>query len=85
MGDGLASWKANLHKVVALSSTKAEYVATVKAVKEGLWLKGLTEELRYVQDTVVIHCDNQEAIHFSKNPQYHERTKHVDVKPHFIR
>ncbi|KAH9754884.1 Integrase catalytic domain-containing protein [Citrus sinensis] len=63
---------------------KAEYTAATEAVKEALWLKGMIEELGISQKTVEVHCDSLSAIYLSKNPAHHERTKHIDVKLHFI-
>ncbi|KAH9801638.1 hypothetical protein KPL71_001098 [Citrus sinensis] len=81
----LISWKATLQSVVTLSSTEAEFVAATKAVKEGKWLGGILNELWLKQKTFTIFCDNQSAIHLIKNQIYHERTKHIDVRLHFIR
>ena len=53
-------------------------------MKEGLWLKGMVNELRIDQKVVVIHYDNKSALHLMKNHVYHKRTKHIDVQIHFI-
>ncbi|KAH9705095.1 hypothetical protein KPL70_011743 [Citrus sinensis] len=82
---GVVSWKSTLQSVVALSTTKAEYIALTEVVKEALWLKGLVTELGLEQESVTVNCDSSSAIQLSKNPKYHERTKHVDVRMHFIR
>ena len=79
------SWKANLQKVVALSTTEAEYMALTEAIKEALWLTGLIEELKLKQEIITVYCDNQSAIQLTKNSVHHERTKHIDIKLHFIR
>ncbi|KAH9779244.1 hypothetical protein KPL71_007654 [Citrus sinensis] len=81
----LISWKATLQHIVALSSTEAEFVAATEAVKESMWLKGLLNELWLKQRTMQIFCDNQSVIQLIKNQVYHERTKHIDVKFHFIK
>uniref|UniRef100_A0A251V331 Putative zinc finger, CCHC-type n=1 Tax=Helianthus annuus TaxID=4232 RepID=A0A251V331_HELAN len=81
----LVSWKASLQHVVALSSTEAEYIALTEAVKEAIWLKGFVAELGAVFDETVVVCDNQGAVQLSKNSVYHERTKHINVRLHFIR
>lgn len=81
----LISWKASLQHVVALSTTEAEYTAASEAVKEALWLKGLISELGISQKVVDIHCDSSSAIYLSRNPAHHEKTKHIDIKLHFIR
>ncbi|GJZ49960.1 hypothetical protein Tco_0604150 [Tanacetum coccineum] len=56
-----------------------------KAVKEAIWLRGLLEELGVELNTVAVNCDNQGAIHLSRNHVFHERTKHINVRYHFIR
>lgn len=71
--------------MVALSSIKAEYIAICDAVKEGLWIRGLLNEIDFVNNSVKIYTDNQSAIHLSKNSIYHDRTKHVDINFHFVR
>ena len=79
------SWKSNLQSIVALSTTEAEYNALAKGVKEGIWLKGMLHELGIEQETIQIHCDSQSAIHLANHQMYHTRTKHIDIKLHFIR
>ena len=71
--------------MVALSTTEVEYMATTKAVKEAIWLKGITEELAMNRGKVVVYCDNQSAIHLAKNQSFHKRSKHIDVRLHFVR
>ncbi|KAH9667833.1 hypothetical protein KPL70_021191 [Citrus sinensis] len=82
---GAVSWKSTLQSVVTLSTTEAEYIALTEAVKEAIWLKGLVTELGLEQESVIVNCDSSSAIQLSKNPKYHKRTKHVDVRMHFIR
>ncbi|GJV53313.1 retrotransposon protein, putative, ty1-copia subclass [Tanacetum coccineum] len=81
----VVSWKATLQHVVALSTTEAGYMALTKAVKEAIWLRRLLEELGVELNTVAVNCDNQGAIHLSRNHVFHERTKHNNVRYHFIR
>ncbi|KAL5581834.1 hypothetical protein UlMin_014276 [Ulmus minor] len=78
------SWKAQLQLVVALSTTEAEYIVAMETIKEALWWKGLLEELKVLKEQVVMYLDSQSALHLCKNPVFHERTKHVDVRYHFI-
>ncbi|KAH9697414.1 hypothetical protein KPL71_023600 [Citrus sinensis] len=85
MCGGAISWKSSLQSVVALSTTEAEYIALTEAVKEAIWLRGLVSELGLKQEVVIVSCDSSSAIQLSKNPKYHERTKHIDVRMHFIR
>ena len=57
----------------------------IEAIKEALWLRGIARELKLQDHVIIVHCDNQSVVHLSKNQVYHERTKHVDVKLHFVR
>ncbi|XP_073137926.1 secreted RxLR effector protein 161-like [Henckelia pumila] len=79
------TWKSTLQSVVALSTTEAEYIAVSEAIKEAIWLKGMLGELGIDQRKITIFCDNQSAIQLSKHQVYHERSKHIDVKLHFVR
>ncbi|KAL0433193.1 UNVERIFIED_CONTAM: Retrovirus-related Pol polyprotein from transposon TNT 1-94 [Sesamum latifolium] len=79
------SWRSTLQSTVALSTTEAEYMAITEAVKEAIWLQGLLGELGIDQKHVTIHCDSQSAIQLAKNQVYHARTKHIDVRYHFVR
>ena len=78
------SWKANLQSIVAFSSTKEKYIVATKVVKEDLWLKGMINDLGINQKSMTIHYDSQSAIHLMKNHVYHESTKHIDVRMHFV-
>lgn len=79
------SWKSCLQHVVALSTTEAEFLAVTETVKEGMWLKGLIAEFGIIQICVELKCDNQSAIHLVKHAVFHERSKHLDVRLHFVR
>lgn len=82
----LVSWKSKKQRVVALSTCEAEYVAISYAVQECSFLSQLYAETTGLQrNTVVLHVDNQGAIALAKNPVYHQRSKHMDIKYHFIR
>lgn len=81
----VVSWQATLQHVVVLLTIEAEYMALKEAVKEAIWLRGLLEELGVELNTVAVNCDNQGAIHLSRNHVFHERTKHINVCYHFIR
>jgi phosphoribosyl-AMP cyclohydrolase len=65
--------------VVALSTTKAEYMATTHASKEAIWLQILCSGIGLVQQAMRLDCDSQSAIFLAKNPTYHSKTKHIDV------
>ncbi|KAL6328777.1 hypothetical protein AAG906_003794 [Vitis piasezkii] len=77
------SWRASLQ--IALSTTEAEYMSLTEGVKEGMWLNGFLGSLGLNLSKPVIYCDSQSALCLAKNPVYHERTKHIDVRLNFIR
>lgn len=79
------SWRSSLQSVVALSTTEAEYMAMTEAIKESIWLRGIIKEFGIKQKSVTVHCDSQSALHLIKHQVYHERSKHIDVKYHFVR
>jgi hypothetical protein len=79
------SWKASLQSVVALSTTEAEYVASTEGVKEAIWMRGLVSKLGVPQDVIKVYCDSHNAICLTKNDMFQFKTKHIDIKYHFIR
>ena len=81
-------WNSKKQNTVALSSTEAEYMALTQAVKESLWLQALLSDLGAKKDLSEIRnicIDNQRAIALAHNPEYHARTKHIEIQYHFIR
>ena len=82
---GAISWQSKLQKCVALSTTEAEYIAATEASKEMLWMKRFLLELGLSQLAYVVFCDSQSAMDLSKNSMYHSRTKHIDVRYHWLR
>ena len=80
------SWRSSKQRIVALSSCEAEYVAITDAMKEGNYLRQLLADMTgSKRKTVQLHVDNQGAIAIAKNPVHHKRTKHIDIRYHFIR
>jgi hypothetical protein len=85
LGDGLISWKATRSHTQALSSAEAEYYAGTEAVKEGTWTVGLLQELGVNATPYTLLSDSMSAIHMTENPVCNGRTKHIELKYHFIR
>ncbi|KAJ4703293.1 Retrovirus-related Pol polyprotein from transposon TNT 1-94 [Melia azedarach] len=85
LGSSVVSWKATLQPTVTLSTTEAEYMALTEAAKEGIWLKGLVSDLGLHHDQAIVYCDSLSAICLAKDQVHHERTKHIDVRYHFLR
>lgn len=83
---GAVSWSSKRQEIVSLSTTESEYVAATHAAKEALWLRSLITQLFFpLSDPTTLFSDNQSAIALAKDHQYHARTKHIDVRFHFIR
>ncbi|UYV73992.1 hypothetical protein LAZ67_11001747 [Cordylochernes scorpioides] len=86
LNNGPISWCSQKQNCVSLSTTKSEYIAASKATKEAIWLRHLLRELHQEQvKPTTIFCDNQSCIRLVHNPEYHKRTKHIDISYHFIR
>jgi hypothetical protein len=77
IGGTTVSWISKLQKVVALSTTEAEYVAATEASKEMIWLQRFMEELGKKQENSRLYCDSESAIHLAKNSTFHSKTKHI--------
>jgi hypothetical protein len=80
------SWNSRKQELVTLSTAEAEYVAATHAAKEGIWLCRLIAELSFPSSSATtLHCDNQAACKLATTDNYHARTKHIDIRYHFIR
>ena len=85
-GVGAISWSSKKQSIVTLSSTEAEYVAETHAAKEGIWLRSFIKEIMGIErDPLTLKADNQGAIALAKDNKFHARTKHIDLRYHFIR
>jgi len=82
--NGPISWKSKKQPIVSLSSMEAEYIALTSAAQEALWLKKLNKELE-MEQIMIIYEDNQSTIKTSKDEIHNQRSKHIDVRYHFIR
>jgi hypothetical protein len=83
---GAVSWSSKRQEIVSLSTTESEYVAATHGMKKALWLLSLLSEVfRGFRDATTLFSDNQAAIALTRDHQYHARTKHIDVRYHWIR
>jgi len=85
LSGGPISWQSCKQKSTALSSTEAEYIGLCEASKEAVYLKNLLNELVGFNSSVTVYNDNQSAQKLATNPVFHKRSKHIDVKYHFVR
>ena len=80
------SWQSCAQATVALSSTDSEYIAFAGAAQEAVWLLQVLREFKFgMNSPVVVYEDNQSTIKLVENPVFHKRSKHVDIKYHFVR
>ena len=82
---GAVSWSSKRQSIVTLSTAEAEYVAATHAAKEAVWLREFISEIYKPQDPMTLYSDSQSAIALARNEQFHARTKHIDIRFHFIR
>jgi hypothetical protein len=79
------SWQSRQQKSVALSTMEAEYMAACAATQEAMWLRMLLRDLGVGADEpMVLNEDNESCIAFSKGPADHRRSKHIDIRYHFV-
>ena len=84
-GANLVAWMSKNQNSVSLSTTKAEYIAAGSFCSQLLWMNKLLSDYGITQDTMVVYCDNSSATDISKNPTQHSKTKHIEIRYHFIR
>ena len=77
LGDTAISWASNLQKIVTLSTTEVEYIATTESGKEMIWLHSFLDELGKKQEMGILHSDSQSAIFFTKKSTFHSKSKHI--------
>ncbi|GJY37328.1 copia protein [Tanacetum coccineum] len=81
----LTSWFLKKQTALAISTTEAEYVSAKNAYQQALWMKQALVDYGIRLDDIPIMCDNKGAIDLSKNPVQHSRTKHIEIRRHFLR
>jgi hypothetical protein len=85
LGCNLISWFSKKQNSVALSTAEAKYIAAGSSCSQMVWMKQMLQEYNVEQDVMTLYCDNLSSISISKNPVQHSRTKHIDIRHHYIR
>ncbi|GJS41201.1 putative ribonuclease H-like domain-containing protein [Tanacetum coccineum] len=85
LGQRLISWQCKKQTIVATSTTEAEYVATANCCGQVLWIQNQLLDYGFNFMNTKIHIDNESTICIVKNPVYHSKTKHIEIRHHFIR
>ncbi|CAL2251278.1 unnamed protein product [Prunus armeniaca] len=85
-GSGVFSWASVKQNCVALSTAEAEYISASEATAQAIWLRFVLEDFGELQtEATPLQCDNTSAIAITKNPVFHQKTKHIDRRYHFIK
>ena len=86
LGSVIISWSSKKQGSIAQSTAEVEYIAASTASREAVWLRKLLSDLfRTELEPTVIHCDNQSCIKLTENPVFHDRSKHIEMRYHYIR
>jgi hypothetical protein len=85
LANGIISWQSRSQKTVALSSTEAEYMALSDCSRQAVWMKSVYSELGMPLGPIPICGDNQGSIFISSNPVQERRSKHIDIRYHYVR
>jgi hypothetical protein len=85
LGRSLVSWASKKQNSVALSTTEVEYIAAGHCCAQLLWMRQTLRDNGYKLRKVPLLCDNESAIRMADNPIEHSRTKHIDIRYHFLR
>jgi hypothetical protein len=82
----MISWSSRKQGSIAQSTAEEEYITASAASKEAVWLRKLLSDLFNAElEPTVIHCDNQRCIKLSENPMFHDRSKHIEMRYHYVR
>lgn len=79
LNGGAVSWMSKWQAIVTLSTTEAKYMLATHACKVVVWLRSLSYDIGFSAKKISICCDSQSAIFLAKNPNFHAKTKHIDV------
>ncbi|KAJ9544052.1 hypothetical protein OSB04_023759 [Centaurea solstitialis] len=85
LGNKLVSWSSRKQNCVSLSTAEAEYIAAACCCSQVLWMKTQLADFGYTMNRIPIYCDSQSAIQITANPVQHSKTKHIDIRYHFIK
>ena len=85
LGCSLVSWSLKKQNCVSLSTAEAEYIAAGSCATQLLWMRQTLKDYGITYKKVPLRCDNESAIKITNNPVQHPRTKHIDIRHHFIR
>ncbi|GKF11682.1 copia protein [Tanacetum coccineum] len=85
LGDRLVSWSSKKQRSTAISTTEAEYIVMSGCCAQFLWMRSQLKDYGFDFNKIPLYCDNKSAIALCCNNVQHSRSKHIDIRHHFIR
>ncbi|GJY36364.1 hypothetical protein Tco_0421742 [Tanacetum coccineum] len=85
MGEKLVSWSSKKQDCTAMSTAEAEYVSLSACCAQVIWMRTQLLDYGYKYNRILMYCDSKSAIAISCNPVQHSKTKHIDIRYHFIK
>ena len=85
LGRSLVSWSSKKQNFVALLTAEAEYISVGSCCAQLLWIKQTLLNYGVKFDEILLLCDNESSVKIASNPVQHSRTKHIDIRHHFLR
>jgi len=85
LGSSLISWHNTKQACVALSTVKTKYIAIGSCCAQSLWLKQQLSDFDLNLSKIPLFCDNTSTINLTRNPMQHSKTKHIEIRHHFIK
>jgi hypothetical protein len=84
IGRSLMSWSSKKQNSISLSTAEAEYISVASCCTQLLWMKQTLKDYGVSLGTVLLLCNNESTINIANNPIQHSRTKHIDIRHHFL-
>ena len=88
LNDYVISWGSKKQSCIALSTMEAEYIGCSSAIQETVWLRRFLQNIGVVKtafEPVTLYCDSMVALAYANDPKYHGKTKHIQIRYHFVR
>jgi len=85
LGENLISWTSKRQATIAMSTAEAKYISAASCCTQLDWMKHQLKDYLINSNNIPIYCENTAAICLLKNPILHSRTRHIEIKHHFIR
>jgi hypothetical protein len=86
LGLGMISWQSRKQSIISLSTTEEKYIVSYSTNCESIWIRKLLTGLFDLEmESTVILCDNHSFIKMTNNPMFHDKSKHIEMRYHYVR